>query len=94
MNDPIKKIIKELVPDAGEDFGLAVVLRAIEKKNGDDVGIDAEGYFVERKNTSEGIGLSSLWNGKGSKRINRWNLAKDYDDQPQETKDFIGKLLK
>jgi hypothetical protein len=77
------------------NYTLSHVLLAIEKKNGDDVGIDAEGYFVERKNTSEGIGLSSLWNGKGTHRINRWNLRlDDLTQQSPATLQFLADLLK
>lgn len=74
----IKQKIRELVPDAGETFGLAVVLRAIIEQ-------DLEKLFPDEKYPF--TKASAL-------TVAHWNLEHDnYDDQSQETKDFIGSLL-
>ena len=81
--EDIKQKIRELVPDAGKTFGLAVVLRAIEKKD-KFVAITARGHFMLVKN--------SEWVSDPPHIL--WNLEHDnYDAQSQETKDLIGNLL-
>jgi hypothetical protein len=77
----------------GRPIRLADVLLALEKLNGDSIGIDAEGFFVSRK-WDEGIGLSSKWNEQGTHRMYRWNLKDDnLDNQSNECKEFLMSIL-
>lgn len=88
-----KERIKELVSDAPDNFGLAVVLRAVESvgekstEHGKEaVAVDQSGKFARvTVFNNGGLNITTLgW----------WNLTFDnYDDQSEETKAFIGKLL-
>jgi hypothetical protein len=109
MTDPIKAKIQSLCPDVIEGtvgaynanhcphcakefapkIALAVVLRAIEKLNvGATLFIDTSGQWYGKNSQ-----LKLAESGYLHRELN-WNLAKDnYDDQPEETKRFIGSLL-
>lgn len=71
----------------GSPITLAVVLRAIEKAN--------TPYFLELSTYHEELLLGYYEKPKreGYYTHAYWNLTKDYDDQSEETKAFIGKLL-
>lgn len=73
----IKKRIKELVLDAGEDFGLAVVLRAIENS------------YMARGISKAFLTSEQLWTVYGLWNLEHDN----YDQQIEECKQFIGSLL-
>lgn len=83
--DPIKAKIQELMPDvmlsanpAKWTITIAVVLRAIEKK------YRGDGFALMSSNG---------WLSMRGKAHCRWDLEKDYDQQSEETRTFIGKLL-
>lgn len=88
MTDPIKAKIQELVPDLNGDSvaTLAVVLRAIEKGNPSaltNVHVELNGNICVRKSGQETFHIEAYW-----------NLEQDnYDQQSDETKQFIGQLL-
>lgn len=90
MKDTIKQRILELVPDAKEDFGLAVVLRAIGQmvQGKRHIVVNMIGGFAEYKSANGEMGLWMLAGG------HMWNLEHDnYDDQDRPTQLFIGSLL-
>ena len=69
----------------GSDFSeitLADVLRAIQRKEYDGYGIDAEGFFLRYEGNSE-------W----AVTPNRWNLALPLDEQEPEVTEFLAKVL-
>ena len=78
--DKVKARIQELVPDAGEDFGLAVVLRAIRKS--------PNGIALCRGMDGD---LLAVIPSVGNEFV--WDLKVDYDQQSEETRAFIGSLL-
>jgi len=106
-HDKVKQKIQELVPEImelkfieilGHPIQLADVLRAIEKSNTRDnvyYSIDTKGYFfgteeidkVEVNNFSDVDAFVKYISGE------KWDLSLPFDDQSEETKDFIGGLL-
>lgn len=77
-----KERIKELVPDASDDFGLADVLRAIEMAN---VEVTLQIY-------GQKLGIGH-YDKNNYHTHSSWNFEENYDGQSQPTKDFIGSLL-
>lgn len=94
MNDPIRAKIIELVPeiDHGEivtdhsKVTLADVLRAIEEYRNSLDEEKQEWWSVDTR--GEFLQLPAI---KGI--LPCWNLALGYDNQPQEVKNLIGRLL-
>ena len=83
MTDPIKQKIQELIPDAKDDFGIAVVLRAFQKG---------------KKNPQSSLSVDSYGELKfydfRKRKENKWDLfADNYDLQSEECKRFIGEIL-
>lgn len=64
----------------GSPITLAVVLRAL-------------GTNKSNFKFYQSIDMDEYWCFSDFHTMARWNLTKNYDDQTQETKDFIGKLL-
>lgn len=85
MKDTTKQKILELVPDAKEDFGLAVVLRAIEKHN----------RQTSTVHSHIAVSVYGEFYDSGEKKVlGHWNLEHDdYDKQSDPTKQFISSLL-
>lgn len=95
MTDPVKAKIIELVPEI-EDFDendalvqrkitLADVLRAIPQR-----------HTIEFSLTDPGIlelGCDIYPSENSYVKWCKWNLTADYDNQTQEVKDFIGRLI-
>lgn len=75
------------IESLGSPITLAVVLRAIEKA---DVGLRVE---LSTYGDELLMGQYEKPEQQGYYSHAYWNLAKDYDDQSEEAKAFIGKLL-
>lgn len=84
--DRVKKLSNALAVFQDEPITLAVVLRAIEKGNPSaltNVHVELNGNICVRKSGQENFHMEAYW-----------NLEQDnYDQQSDETKQFIGQLL-
>lgn len=79
MDDGSQIIKSDLKEILGRPIQLADVLRAIPNKS---IGINGLGVFIEDYEDEPTRDTGGYW-----------DLKKDYDDQPQPVKDFIGRLL-
>jgi len=80
----------DIITILGKPITLAVVLMAIGKINKGGVYLRSDGVFFSWKGFAEG--------GDGNHKVVsdyiEWNLSKDnFNDQSEETKEFIGELL-
>lgn len=78
--DKVKSRIKELVPNV-KDYGLADVLLAIGTNTHPKPKLELWSVQLEMYMIDD----------DGNNLL--WDLTKPYDDQSQETKDFIGNIL-